>query len=362
MAASGTHGEGARVQGGATATGPGGRAARSGEPAPESARRNGETAGEDGSGGRRAAGAAGPLRSMTGYGAAERRSDSAAVRLRLRSVNHRFLDLQLRLPPELEGAQAGLERQIKGAIQRGHVQLTVVVERAGGGAASLDRELAAAYLEAWRRLAAEMQLPQAAPPGLAWELLKMPGVLAGRREAGGAGEENELERLASAALAECLAEHARSREREGAALAADLRERLGAIRAGVRAIGQLRAGAEAAFAARLQSRLDTLLAGGGAGLAPERLAQEAAVLAERSDISEELVRLEAHAAEFAQILDGGGGIGKQLDFLLQEMQREANTLLAKTGGLAAEGLEITRRGLGVKAEIEKIREQAQNLE
>ncbi|MGH9491153.1 MAG: endoribonuclease YicC domain-containing protein, partial [Terriglobales bacterium] len=95
--------------------------------------------------------------------------------------------------------------------------------------------------------------------------------------------------------------------------------------------------------------------------APERLAQEAALWAERSDISEELVRLEAHRAEFAEILAAGGEVGKKLDFLLQEMQREANTLLSKTSGLAAEALEVTRQGLAIKAAIEKIREQVQNL-
>lgn len=359
MGASGTRGETARSPGGAA--GGGGRMARGGErtPATAGARRE---AGRELAGGEARARAAEPLRSMTGYGAAERAGSGAVVRLRLRSVNHRFLDQQLRLPPELEGAQAGLERQIKASIRRGHVQLTVVVERSGSSVAGWDGGMAAAYLEAWRRLAAQLQLPLTAPPGLAWELLKMPGVLAGRREAGGAAEESELERLACAALAECLAEHARSREREGAALGADLRERLGAIRAGVRAIGQLRRGAEAAFAARLQGRLEALLAASATGLPPERLAQEAALLAERSDISEELVRLEAHAAEFEMILHGGGEVGKQLDFLLQEMQREANTLLAKTSGLAAEALEVTRQGLAIKAEIEKIREQVQNLE
>lgn len=297
---------------------------------------------------------------MTGYGAAEREAMGVTVRMHLRSVNHRFLDLQLRLPPELEEAQEGLERQLKAALRRGHVQVTAAVERAGGTEVSLDPKIAAAYIDAWRRLAALLELPAAAREGMAWELVKLPGVVIGKR--GAEGAEQGVGPLAAEALAACLAEHARSREREGAALKSDLGGRLAAIRTAVEEIGRLRKGAGAAYGARLQVRLDALLAASRGNLAPERLAQEAAILAERSDISEELVRLETHVSEFATILDGGGEVGKKLDFLLQEMQREANTLLAKTGGVAAESLEITRQALTIKAEIEKMREQAQNLE
>ncbi len=306
----------------------------------------------------RGAAAGGTVLSMTGYGAAERSDGGTTLRMRLRSVNHRYLDLQLRLPAELDAAQGKLEQRLKAAIGRGHVELTVTVERAGGGPAGVDEEMAAAYVRAWRGLAAALNLPAAAPEGLAWELLKMPGVLAGRAPVDG-GE--QLEKIAAGALEACLAEHRRSREREGAAMAADLRERLEAIAAAAGVIGRLRAGAEAAYAARLRGRMEALLAASGAALAPERLAQEAALWAERSDISEELVRLEAHRAEFAEILAAGGEVGKKLDFLLQEMQREANTLLSKTSGLAAEALEVTRQGLAIKAAIEKIREQVQNL-
>ena len=115
-----------------------------------------------------------------------------------------------------------------------------------------------------------------------------------------------------------------------------------------------------AYAARLKERLEELL--GGASLDPGRLAQEAALIAERADVSEELARLLGHIEQFSRLIEGGGEIGKKLDFLLQEMQREANTLLSKTPGLGPEGLAITDLGLQMKAEIERLREQVQNVE
>ncbi len=299
------------------------------------------------------------IRSMTGYGAGERSAAGVTVRMGLRSVNHRFLELQLRLPAELESAQAALERQLRLELRRGHVQLTALVERAAATETRLDTALAARYLAAWRRLAVELALPAQPPEGLAWELLRLPGILAAGRENGGG---DGLQALAEQALADCLRDHRHSREREGAALAADMRQRLAAVAQAAAAIHQLRAGVELVYMARLRSRLEALLAGVGASIAPERLAQEAALLAERGDITEELVRLQSHAAAFEALLAAGGEIGKKLDFLLQELNREANTLLSKSSGLAAEGLEVTRQGLAIKSEIEKIREQVQNIE
>ncbi len=303
--------------------------------------------------------AATPIRSMTGYGAGTRAAGGITVRMRLRSVNHRFLDLQLRLPPELEGAQAALERQLRGALRRGHVQLVAVVEREAGAAAQANTAMAKAYLAAWRHLAQELSLPAAPPEGLAWELLRLPGILAPAQEPEDAAALGEL---AQAVLVDCLAEHGRSREQEGAAMAADMRGRLQNVARSAAAIREMRASVEAAYLARLRERLQELLAGTGAVIPPERLAQEAALLAERGDISEELVRLEAHLAAFAAALDGGGEVGKKLDFLLQELNREANTLVSKTSGLAAAGLRVTGEGLAMKGEIEKIREQVQNIE
>jgi uncharacterized protein (TIGR00255 family) len=187
--------------------------------------------------------------------------------------------------------------------------------------------------------------------------LRVPGMLA-------AGESAELpEDLSKAALeaaAEALALLNESREREGAATAEEMRRRCENIRGLTARMEEIRAGAVPAFQQRLRERLAELL--NGAGLEPQRLAQEAALLADRSDISEELVRLRTHAAQLDAILERGGEVGKQLDFLLQEMNRESNTSLSKTGGLGDLGLTLTELGLASKSEIDKIREQSLNLE
>jgi uncharacterized protein (TIGR00255 family) len=151
-----------------------------------------------------------------------------------------------------------------------------------------------------------------------------------------------------------------AREREGAITAQELRQRCAAIYALVDRMQEIRAGAAPAFQKRLREKLADLLH--GAGIDPQRLAQEAAILADRSDISEELVRLRTHAEQLDQMLAGGGEIGKRLDFLLQEMNRESNTVLSKTGGLGDLGLTITELALAAKSEIDKIREQSLNLE
>ena len=150
------------------------------------------------------------------------------------------------------------------------------------------------------------------------------------------------------------------REREGEATAAEMRQRCDNICDLVARMEKIRAGAVPAFQKRLREKLADLLH--GAGIEPQRLAQEAALLADRSDIAEELVRLRTHAAQLENLLAGGGEIGKRLDFLLQEMNRESNTILSKTGGLGDLGLTITDLALAAKSEIDKIREQSLNLE
>lgn len=303
-----------------------------------------------------------PLRSMTGYGAARGEADGLALRMRLRSVNHRFLDLQLRLPPELEGVQPLLEKGLKAAIHRGHVELTAAFDRAPAAKVAVNRELALAYVEAFRDLSKSCRELRHGEID-AIEILRLPGVVSmGRDEAwesAANGEASPLGALARSVLQACLADHTHMREHEGEALAAELRARLGTIAAAVKAIGDLRQQLDQALYSRLRARLAQLMA---EPLPAERLAQEAALLAERSDVSEELQRLEAHLAQFHRLLDEGGEVGKKLDFLLQELNREVTTLLAKTSGVAAEGLAITDHGLTIKAEVEKIREQIQNLE
>ena len=147
---------------------------------------------------------------------------------------------------------------------------------------------------------------------------------------------------------------------EGRAMADDMKARIAQIRKHAAQIGELAAALRPAYAKRLESRLKELLS--AAGVEPARLAQEAALMAERGDISEEVSRMESHLRQFEKLLMSDAEAGKKLDFLLQEMQREANTMLSKTPGVEAEGLAITELALEVKSEIEKLREQAQNVE
>jgi uncharacterized protein (TIGR00255 family) len=149
------------------------------------------------------------------------------------------------------------------------------------------------------------------------------------------------------------------RAEEGRGMERELRERMARLQAGAAEVDKLRGGMLQAHLERLRGRIQELV---GTQAEPERVLQEAAMLAERSDIQEELVRLNTHIQHFRGLLDGGGEIGKKLDFLLQEMNREANTLLSKTTGVAGEALRITQVGLAMKAEIEKSREQVQNIE
>jgi uncharacterized protein (TIGR00255 family) len=173
-------------------------------------------------------------------------------------------------------------------------------------------------------------------------------------------EQEEFGKILETQLREALGKMDEMRRGEGRQLSEELRERTMRIGTLVEQVRGLVETLRPAFARRLATRLKDLL--GGNSIDPARLAQEAALLAERSDISEELDRLRSHLQQFAQLLDGAGELGKKLDFLLQEMQREANTMLSKTPGVESEALAITGIALEIKAEIEKLREQVQNIE
>ena len=295
-------------------------------------------------------------KSMTGYAQAQVEHNGWALRLNLRSVNHRFLDLRLRLPEGFESFEPQIRQMVRERLRRGHVDVTLHFEPAGPAAVHVNRDVAVAYLQAAEELRKQFGL-QAEPDLIA--LLRLPGVIAA---AGMAGEE-EQERLGRHLL-ECLGQALtrldEMRAVEGRHLVEELERRLAAIAAHVDRIEGLAGGVRAAYTARLTARLRELV--GELQLDAGRVAQEAAVLAERADISEELQRLRSHVLQFRKLLGAAGEVGKKLDFLLQEMQREANTMLSKTPGVDAEGLSITDMALEVKAEIEKLREQAQNVE
>ena len=300
-----------------------------------------------------------PIYSMTGFASIEGLAgETPGFTLTAKSVNHRFLDLQFRLPGGLDALEVRLRQQLKARLKRGHVDVTLAIERARGeGELRVNEDLLGSALAAFRASASKHRL--LVEPDLNM-LLRLPGMMA--VEHASTSGSTDLLHAAVAQQAEDLIHGLMlSRAEEGASLAAELRAGMLRLRAKSAEVGALRAEVRDAQFERLRSRLSELLA--GAGVSEERLLTEAAVLAERSDIEEENVRLLTHVERFLIILDEGGEVGKRLDFLLQELNREANTMLSKTGGAVGEkGLRITELGLEMKAEIERAREQVQNLE
>ena len=300
-----------------------------------------------------------PLRSMTGFAQVKGELVSQAegngrlsFSLSLKSVNHRFLDLHFRLPSGSDSIEMHLRRLLKEKIGRGHVEVALSLERGGGETLALNRPLVGAYIAAFRAAAAEFSVP--AEPDLN-AILRIPGAL----DSAGNGVDGALETAVMATVGEALDRLNQMREQEGRSIERELRERMAHLRQAVTVVQEHRRTMLHSYLERLQGRLQELL---GASPDRERALQEAALLVDRSDVQEEVVRLENHIQHFLGFLDQHGEVGKKLDFLLQEMNREANTLLSKTSGLAGEALKITEAGLSMKAEIEKSREQVQNLE
>jgi uncharacterized protein (TIGR00255 family) len=296
--------------------------------------------------------------SMTGY-ASVRGSvrEQVAFTLSMKSVNHRFLDLNLRLPSYCDGLEMQIRRMLKERLRRGHVEVTLQLDRRASAEIQLNGGLLTAYMQAYRE-AAESN-------GLAYEpdlngMLRIPGMMTAESSVGA----EDLAGLEAAVLAQvgALVEKLNEvRAQEGAMLAAELRGSMLRLRAFAEEMAGLRNGVREAQFERLRSRLTDLTE--GVPVTEERLLTEAAVLAEKSDIEEEIVRLRTHVDRFVTMLDEGGELGKRLDFLLQELNREANTMLSKTSGASGENsLRITELGLEMKAEIERSREQVQNLE
>jgi uncharacterized protein (TIGR00255 family) len=310
-----------------------------------------------------------PMRSMTGFaqvrGEVQQTSSNSAANadsarsngklafvLSMKSVNHRFLDLHFRLPSGTDSLEMQLRRLLKEKMARGHVEVSLSLERSTGEAFSMNREIVGGYIAAFRAAAAEFSI--AAVPDLN-AVLRIPGAL----DSASAAADTEIESAVMAKVGEALDRLNQMREEEGRGIGRELRERMARLAEASKSVHEHRRAVLQNYSERLQSRMQELL---GASVDKERVLQEAALLVDRSDIQEEIVRLETHIQHFLGLLDSGGEIGKKLDFLLQEMNREANTLLSKTSGLAGEALKITEAGLAMKSEIEKSREQVQNLE
>lgn len=293
-------------------------------------------------------------RSMTGFARVTREIAGRDCVLTVKSVNHKALDVQLHLPSAAEALENEFRQTVRKWVNRGYVQVNVQTGKGNGnGNLQLNENLFRAWVAAYER--ASHLLSQTPEPDVE-SALRLPGMLIEEDLSDNSGFAAALLEL----LEKALAEHREFREREGAAILEDFRQRTAIVAQCAEEVKALRAEATAYFTNRLRQRLDDLL--GNTSVDPQRLAQEVALLADKTDVSEELTRLVVHIDELRQLLETEGEIGKKLDFLLQEMNREANTLLAKTANTGEFGLRITKAGLIVKAEIEKMREQALNLE
>jgi uncharacterized protein (TIGR00255 family) len=297
-----------------------------------------------------------PIRSMTGFARVSRSLASGELALSIKSVNHRGLDLHFHMPSEFDAVEPAIRAAIRKRVSRGHVQVQVFFKRTADtcGAPAVNEAMLRAWLEAFRDAAARFELDS--KPDLN-QALRLPGMMEARAPV---VADEALESAALEAANEAIAELDRFRLREGAALETELRARAESLRMLVSRMAEIRERALPQFHQRLREKLNELL--NGAPIDPGRIAQEAALIAERSDISEELVRLKTHADQTDALLSAEGETGKKLDFLLQEMNREANTILSKTGGIGEAGLGLTDLGLAAKAEIDRIREQSLNIE
>ena len=291
---------------------------------------------------------------MTGFGRAEALGDGGAVSVEVRSVNHRHLDIALRLPRALTALEMDARRLIQARIERGRIDVSVQLGPPPGQSTQqirVDAALAAQYVEHARALGRAVGLSDDVP--LTW-VLERPGVVMRTEEpesASGTIAWPELAEVLGRALDELVA----CRATEGDALAAELRSQHAALNAQVDLIAARTPIALARYQERLRERIAALV---GDGTRDEgRILTEVAIWAEKTDIREELTRLAAHLEQLAALLDKGGSVGRPLDFLIQELNREVNTIASK-----ADDLELSQSALAAKGIIEKMREQAQNLE
>jgi uncharacterized protein (TIGR00255 family) len=292
----------------------------------------------------------GLIASMTGYGRAEVRGARLAVVVEARSLNHRFLEIGLKLPRAYSPQETELRQLVQGRVSRGRLDVVVTARRIAGSPSvvRIDNALGAEYLRAARALADALGLAAELPLA---EILRLPGVMTTEE----ADDDGESGVLVKEATEQAVDELVRMRQAEGAALLADLGGHLGALEAWAAGLERLLPAALARIQERLRARVHALL--GEAPVDPGRIVQEAAMLAARGDVAEEVARLTSHCAQFRALLAAGGPVGRQLDFLAQEMHREVNTIASK-----ADDGEMVTRVLEARTVVERLREQAQNVE
>jgi uncharacterized protein (TIGR00255 family) len=295
--------------------------------------------------------------SMTGFARSQVRvNDQLSYTLSVKSVNHRFLDVQFRLPSGLDALEMELRKALKENLVRGHVELTLSVDHSSQQTAGYNRELVSGYLAAFAAAREEHGL--GGQPDLN-AVLRLPGALQNENHSNSDEDQTLLTESVQREIAPLLEQLKTMRAREGEALKEILEGTLDRLAEATEGVEAMRPEIEQQYQERLTQRLEEAT---GPEFNRQRLLEEVAVLVDRSDIAEELARMKTHIGHFRELLKAGGETGKKLDFLLQEMNREANTLLSKTGGISGQGTRITELGLAMKSEIEKAREQIQNVE
>ena len=290
---------------------------------------------------------------MSGYGRGEAEGESIRIAFEARSVNHRFCRVTVHLPAELAFFEAPARHIIRDIVQRGKVDLTATVARiVSTEAIGVNRELAESYYRALRDLGADLRLPGSLD---LVTLAGLPGVIATPESA--AIEPERDAAVAEAALRSALDSFDQMRKSEGMHLRDDLEMRFQTISDEVRKIEAMAADMPRRYRDQLSARVAALCDEVEGQLDPARLAQEIAYYADRSDITEELVRLRSHLSKGEELLAEGGAVGRSLDFLIQELHREINTI-----GSKAKATEIADIVIEMKSELERIREQVQNIE
>ncbi|MFT7486295.1 MAG: hypothetical protein ACI9F9_002150 [Candidatus Paceibacteria bacterium] len=288
---------------------------------------------------------------MTGFGLGEGADGGFSVRVELRSVNHRFLQARFRLPSEFAHLEPKVDQRVKKRLSRGAVTMTVLVTRAAApSSVGVDQEVAARYAA----LLADLAEPLGVPNDLTLStLVGLPGVIASKQEDGLHEKESGVLLEAVDAALERLVE---MRATEGDALEADIRAQTVAVVRLRAEIGERMPAVVTEHFENMCQRAQDLI-GKGSSVDPGDLKRELAMLAEKSDISEETSRLDSHIVQLNKVLDGGGEVGRKLDFLVQELYREANTIGSKAGDA-----QVAHAVVDLKTHIERIREQVQNIE
>jgi len=292
------------------------------------------------------------MKSMTGFGRGAVTEDNFAVTVELKTVNNRFLDVSLRMSGEMQPLETIIKRLISGKLSRGRVEVNLNYERTNEINYELNRPMISGYLAAMKQIQDEFQL--AGEPDLNI-IARLPNVLLPKKD----DLSPEFIVGAEKAVSDALEDLEKMRENEGEILKKELDYRLSEIENRVPTIEAESAKVTEEYRQRLTKKIGDLLAKSESQIEIDqaRLAQEVAYLADRSDISEEIQRLNSHIEQFRQIMNDEKEVGKRLDFLTQELNREANTIASKTNNII-----VKENALAIKSEIEKIREQVQNVE